>query len=321
MVVSGPPSETPEGGRSSAFVRATGVRFAYGNGDPVLKGVDLEIGAGEIVGIAGPRGSGKSTLLRMLAGDLAPDAGTLELPPRRSAGGRTMLGYAADEDAHFEELSGFENALFFARAGGLRRGEAEASVREHFAALGLADQAGRPVRRYSIESRRRLLLVEALVYHPALILLDSPFNGLDADTVDALVHVLRLRSARRSTVVVACNDLGLLPELADRLVFLHEGRVVRSGRVAELLASVGPKTRIEIELEKRPHGGEVRFRPEIAVVDAGDPFVVETTRGQVAVGEACAALTAAGAVIRSVAVRDPDLAEVFRQAAGAPLDA
>ena len=309
-----------EPGRAQSVVHAQGLRYQYGVGATVLDGVDLDIGVGEIVALVGPNGAGKSTLLRILAGELTALSGTLELPPGRSPSGRVMLGYAGDEAAHFESLSGVRNAVFFATAAGLRRGEAEAAVAEHMDVLGLTDEAQRPVSEYSFGARRKLLLVEALAHWPALTLLDEPFVGLDQDSREALIHDLRLKSAKRGIVVVASHDLELLPELADRIVFLHEGRVAAQGRVAELLSSVGRATRFEIEVDRRPQRLEGCFRPGISIVSDGDPLVLETKRGQEALPEVLGALGAAGGVVRSVAIREADLAEVFRRVTGTELE-
>ena len=230
-----------------------------------------------------------------------------------------MIGFAGEVEPHFESMTGRQNAIFFARAAGMRRSEATASVDEHVTQLGLAEDANRPVSEYSFAARRRLLLVEALAHRPALTVLDNPFLGLDQAARSALIHILRVQSAKRGTVVVASGELTLLPELADRILFLHEGRIVTGGRVAELLHTLGQSTRIEITFERRPTRIDAQFRPGITVVSDGDPLVLESSRGQAAVGEACAALNAVGAVIRSVTVRESDLAEVFRRVTGAEL--
>ena len=313
------PARTTEGALATGVVRARGVRFAYSQGAPALNGVDMDIGVGEIVALVGPEGAGKSTVLRILAGDLVPTEGELALPARRSAGRRIMLGYAGNEDAHFESLSGWENALFFARAGGMRRREAEAAVTELMEILGLKEQASAQVAHYNAESRRRLMLVEALAHRPALTVLDDPFSGLSQRRREALVHALRVRSAQRGTVVVASEDLSLIPELADRILFMHQGRIVAAGRVAELLSSVGAATRLEVRLERRPQHLDPRFRAGIEIVSEGDPYVLEVGRGSAAVGEVIAALTAAGATVKSVTGREPDLAEAFRRATGVEL--
>jgi ABC-2 type transport system ATP-binding protein len=310
-----------DAGRSPGVIRMSGLTYRYANGAPALNGVDLEIGVGEVVAVVGPASSGKSTLLRVLAGLVPPSAGTVELPWRRTSAGRLMVGFASEVEPHFESMTGQQNAVFFARAAGLRRADAEGSVTELMGLLGMKDDAHRPVFEYSFESRRRLLLVEALAHRPALTLLDNPFLGLDQEARSALIHILRVQSAKRGTVVVASPDLALLPELADRILFLHEGRIVTGGRVAELLASLGNSTRIEIAFERRPQRIEAQFRPGTRVITDGDPIVLESTRGPAAVGEACAALIAVGAVIKSVTVRESDLAEVFRRVTGAELSA
>jgi ABC-2 type transport system ATP-binding protein len=320
-VIASAPLEQKEATRAPAVLQARALAYAFTGGPPVLEGIDLDIGVGEIVAFVGPRGAGKSTLLRLLSGELEPTSGTLERPASRSSAGRMMVGYAPVEGAHYETLSGRENALFLARAAGLRRVDAVGAVAEHMSLLGLAAEGSRPVSGYDFAARRKLLLVEALSHRPALTVLDEPFRGLDMSAREALIHILRLQSAKRGTVVVASAELPLLPELADRIVFMHQGRIVRGGRVAELLSALGPEVRIEIELDRRPQQLDVRFRTGITLLSDGDPIVVESTRGQAVVGEVCSALIAAGAVIGGVKIREPDLAEVFRRATGVELGA
>jgi len=320
MVVPGP-LDVKDAGRIPGAIRATGLTYRYSGGLPALNGIDLEIAVGEVVAVVGPAGSGKSTLLRVLAGLVPPTSGTVELPWRRTSSGRLMVGFAGEVEPHFESMTGRQNAFFFARAAGLRRADAAASVQEHVTQLGLEEDVDRPVSEYSFEARRRLLLVEALSHRPALTVLDNPFLGLDQAARSALIHILRLQSAKRGTVVVASSELALLPELADRILFIHEGRIVTGGRVAELLGTLGQSTRIEITFDRRPQRLEAHFRAGTRLVSDGDPMVLETSRGPTAVGEACAALIAVGAVIRSVTVRESDLAEVFRRVTGAELGA
>jgi ABC-type multidrug transport system ATPase subunit len=313
-------AEVKEAGRAPGAIRATALTYRYAGALPALNGIDLEIAVGEVVAVVGPVGSGKSTLLRVLAGVEPPTSGTVELPWRRTSAGRLMIGFAGEVEPHFESMTGRQNAIFFARAAGLGRADASASVEEHIAQLGLTEDADRPVSQYSFEARRRLLLVEALAHRPALTVLDNPFLGLDQAARSALIHILRLQSAKRGTVVVASHELSLIPELADRILFIHQGRIVTSGRVAELLGSIGQSTRIEITFERRPQRLEAQFRAGTRVVSDGDPLVLETTRGATAVGEACSALIAVGAVIKSVTVRESDLAEVFRRVTGTELE-
>ena len=315
----------PDAGPSSnpAFdpiIRAVAVSYCYDSGTPALDGVDLEGHSGEIVALVGPNGAGKSTLLRLLAGSLVPDAGALHVPSCRSATGRVTMGYAGEEECHFESLSGTHNAVFFARAAGLGRWEAEAAVGEQFDRLGLAEHASRPVSTYSFGARRKLLLVEALAHRPRLTLLDEPFVGLDLDSREALADLLRERSAERGTVIMASHDLDLLPQLADRIVFLHDARVVTEGSPAELLSAMPDVARFEFMLDGEVDSAEVVLSEGMSLVDGEAPFVLESERGHAALPEACIALTAAGARIRSVVVRDAGLAAVFRRVTGTELD-
>lgn len=305
----------------TAVARARGVSYDYGSGAPSVSGVDLEVRTSEIVAVIGPNGAGKSTLLRLMTGRLPPSEGTVERPPGRiGTDGRATLGYGGEESAHFEPLSGFENACFFARASGLGRKAAAAAVSEHFELLGLSDHASNPVSTYSHGNRRKLLLVEALAHRPVFLVLDEPTSGLDASSRDATARLLTGRRQEGGGVLMVSHDLEFVMDLADRIVFLHEGSLVATGRPHELVSSiVGPLTRFDITLDERPTRPIASFGPKVVLVEDGDEIVLETSRGQAALPDICAALVAAGARMSGIVVRDAGLAEVFRRVTGEAL--
>ncbi|MCZ6825039.1 MAG: ABC transporter ATP-binding protein [Gemmatimonadetes bacterium] len=294
--------------------------FGYGSASASVVQVDLEVCPGEIVGLVGRNGAGKSTLLRLLMGELTPTEGTVMLPSPRGLDGRVAIGYVGEETAHFEAISGLDNACFFARAAGLGRRAASEAVAEHVNLLGLNDEAADRVSTYSFGARRKLLLVEALAHRPRLVLLDEPTAGLDAGSRDALARLLRVRRGEGSGVAVASHDLHFLTDIADRIVVVHRGRVIAEGPLHELLATVGSLTRLEITLEARPDRLPEDFGPEVELVRDGKELVLETTRGQAALPDVWTALVAAGARISGVVVREPGLAEVFRHFTGEELD-
>jgi len=156
---------------------------------PVLRGVDGEVGAGQVLVVTGVNGSGKSTLLRCLAGLLAPDAGEIDhredegepLPPAER---RLRVGYVAPDLALYEELTAGENLDFFAR---LRRVERERG-RELLARLDLPPD--RAAGALSSGMRQKLRWAWALLHRPGLLLLDEPFQNLDAAGAAAVGELL-----------------------------------------------------------------------------------------------------------------------------------
>ena len=305
----------------TALVRARGVSYRYGSGALSVSDVDLEVRPGEIVAVIGPNGAGKSTLLRLMTGRLPPSQGTVDRSAARiGPEGTATLGYGGEETAHFEPLSGFQNARFFARASGLGRRAAAAAVTEHFELLGLTEQATEPVSTYSYGNRRKLLLIEALAHRPLFIVLDEPTAGFDATSRDVAGRLLDRRRQEGAGILMVSHDLDLVMELADRITFLHRGTVVTAARPHELLAEViGPTTRFEISLDERPTRTIGSFGPDVTIVREGDEVVLDTSRGQAALPDICTALVAAGARISRIAVREAGLAEAFRRITGEDL--
>ena len=304
---------------SISLIEVCGLHYRYASGSPVLIDINLEVSAGEIVALLGPNGAGKSTLLRLLLNELTPESGTILGPLLSMKSERVLMGYAGEESAHFNSLTGIQNAHFFARAAGVEKDEVSEMVSSLMNLVGLSDEADKVVSSYSFGAKRKLLLLEALVHQPKLLLLDEPTVGLDPISRDALAHILSKCSQEGSAIVMASHDLNFLEQLADRILVIDKGRVVSSGSQAELLSSLGTATRFQVSVDAAATELPEYFGDNVELVDDSGPLVFETTRGQAALPDIWAALISARVKILGVEVREPGLAELFRRVTGQEL--
>jgi ABC-2 type transport system ATP-binding protein len=191
--------------------------------------IDVEVEGGEVLGLMGVNGSGKSTLLSVLTTAEPPTAGEVSWFGDSSQPGpglRRRLGVVSDGPVHFDELSGEQNAYFFARQYGLGEDLARGRVAALLEWSGLAGSRDLRVAEYSLGMRRRLSIIEALAHAPDLLLMDEPTLGLDHLGAADLAARLREEAARGAALVLSTNDAVLAERTCDRVLFLHDGRVV-----------------------------------------------------------------------------------------------
>lgn len=221
-------------GRAPA-VRASELTQRYG-ARPVLHDLSFTLQPG-VTGLIGVNGAGKSTLIRLLATGMLPTAGSLELfgrPVERDvAGARRRTGYMPQSLELPGALTVQDFLGYMAWLRGFRRRDRPGLVREVLAAADLADRAREKVGALSGGMHRRLLLAQALLGDPELLLLDEPTAGLDPEQ---RIRVRRLvdDAAAARTTVVSSHLMSDLVGLADRILMLDEGRVVFDGTVDEL---------------------------------------------------------------------------------------
>ena len=212
-----------------------------------LDRVTLSVGEGEIVGLLGPNGSGKSTLLKVIARLIPPDEGSVVLP----VNGRLMMlrtGMLFDHTAHWETLTGYENAWFFARSYGMDPVTAHDRLEDLFERFDLLERWGDPVSSYSYGMRRKLCLIEALAHDPSLILLDEPSIGLDYRARVNLADLLRTAARRGAAIILSTNDVDEAAGLAHRIALLNRGHLLASGEPSALIGSLAAKVTIELRL-------------------------------------------------------------------------
>ncbi|HEY7216682.1 MAG TPA: ABC transporter ATP-binding protein [Thermoanaerobaculia bacterium] len=201
-----------------------------------LSDVDLDLPSGALTVLLGANGAGKTTLLRILAGLLAPSAGTVEVlgiprpadsPRRREL--RRRVTYVSQEPALDPEMTGGEILSLLAALYGVARRDRARRTGDLADAFGLRNHLGRPVRIWSGGLKRRLHLAAGMIHDPELLLLDEPTAGLDPEGNDFLWAELARRAREGRAVAVVTHDLAAAERHADRVVILEQGRIAAMG--------------------------------------------------------------------------------------------
>jgi NitT/TauT family transport system ATP-binding protein len=216
-------------------VRDVGVTFPRADGPlRALDGVDLDIGAGEIVALIGPNGSGKSTLLRVIGGLVAPDGGSAEIDGRPVTRPDPAVGLVFQEPRLLPWRTVAANVAYPLELAGWPRRRSAARVDELLGLVGVEAAAGAKPSQLSGGMRQRVALARALALDPRVLLLDEPFSALDALTRERLNAELQALWGRTgATGIVVTHSISEAIFLADRVVVLsaRPGRVVADLRV------------------------------------------------------------------------------------------
>jgi ABC-2 type transport system ATP-binding protein len=206
----------------------------------VIPDLDLEVPAGEVVGLLGPSGSGKSTLIRCIVGVQIIESGTLTVlgHPAGSAPLRDDVGYVTQNPSVYADLTVRENVAYFGRAVGLRGTELRDAVDRTLTEVDLTSHADQLVRDLSGGQESRVSLAAALVGRPTLLVLDEPTVGLDPVLRRDLWNLFRNLAAAGHSLIVSSHVMDEATR-CDRLVLLREGRVLADVTPDELLARTG----------------------------------------------------------------------------------
>jgi ABC-2 type transport system ATP-binding protein len=262
----------------------------------------------------GPNGAGKTTAMRIVLGVLEPDAGEVRWRGRPcDAAARARFGYMPEERGLYPKMRVSDQLVHFARLHGVDRAGATAAAARWLERLGLDEVATRRTETLSLGNQQRAQLAAALVHEPELLVLDEPFSGLDPVGVDVLSEVLRERARAGVPVVFSSHQLELVERLCDAVAIIRTGRVVASGRVADLRAQRGGR-RWRVELDADGAGpGWVAAVPGAAVVASEDHTVVVELAPDGDEQRLLDAARGAGRV-RRFAPEEPTLAQLFREA-------
>lgn len=238
---------TTDGAHRTSPIEAIGLGKSYG-GRPVLEGVDLHVGPGQVVGLLGPNGAGKTTAVKTLLGMVHPDEGTATVlgRPAGEPEARRGVGYLPEQFRYPEWLDGREVLDTHARLIGIASDCRDHAIADALRLVGLAGRGDERVGTYSKGMQQRLGLATAVLGDPELVILDEPTSALDPIGRREVRDIIRTLRTRGTAVLLNSHLLGEVEQVCDQVVILHHGRVVHSGALSEL----APGVEIRITLER-----------------------------------------------------------------------
>ena len=286
-----------------------------------LRGIDLSVPRGTVLGVLGPNGAGKTTAVRILTTLLLPDGGRAVVEGhdvvREAAAVRRSIGLSGQSAAIQEELTGRENLEIIGRLYHLSWPSARSRADELLKQFDLVDAADRAAKNFSGGMQRRLDLAASLVGHPQVLFLDEPTTGLDPRSRLGMWDIIRSLAASGTTLLLTTQYLDEADELADEIVVIDRGLVIAAGTAEELKGRVGGDV---VEFTVPDRGRVTDAVTAIAKVGESEPHVDAQTgvvsvgvggRGSEALIEVVRGLDGAGVEIRGLALRRPSLDDVF----------
>ena len=207
--------------------------------------VSLTIAPGEVYGLIGPNGSGKSTTMKALLGLVQPDSGVCKIFGNDSmeVDSRQDVGFLPENPYFYKHLSGAETLRFYGKLCGLRGAKLEARVKELLHLVDLEGASDRRLGGYSKGMLQRIGLAQALVQEPRLVILDEPTAGVDPVGSREIRDLIFDLKKRGITVFLCSHLLEQVQEVCDQVGIIHRGKMVKEGRIDDLLA-IGDQTEI-----------------------------------------------------------------------------
>src|SRR5579884_2200094 len=289
-----------------------------------LRGVSLDVGAGEIRALLGPNGAGKTTLLRVLTGIIEPTSGTFRVADVDASDARALhraIGFVPANDRSFYlRISARENLRFFGRLHGLPTKRALAEAARALESVDLQHAADRPLYTFSHGMLKRLAVARALLTMPDALLVDEATHDLDPEGARQIRDLIKDMAAAGTAVLWTTQRVEEIRAFADSVTVLTRGRVRFDGSVSGLLAHAAPESFLLTARNGSLHGAALAAamqrvlagKASVAAPTTSDSssFGLTLDKG-VALGDAIAALAIAGITVTGCRDEKPELEEAF----------
>jgi ABC-2 type transport system ATP-binding protein len=221
------------------------VCFTYDHAE-VLHRLSFDLGKGEIVGLLGPNGAGKTTTIKIVAGIQTPRSGTVSVLglqlPEGAISIKQRIGYVPESAALFESLTGQEFLELCGRLHDVEEDLLQARIRDILETFGLTSDRVSGLDTYSKGRRQKILIAAALLHNPDLILLDEPLSGLDVNAAMLIKDLIAALAAQGKTILYSSHVLDVVEKVCDRVLIVHEGKLIGSGTPERLKEATGQTT-------------------------------------------------------------------------------
>ncbi|HOI57712.1 MULTISPECIES: ABC transporter ATP-binding protein [unclassified Methanoculleus] len=277
---------------------------------PALDGVSFDLDDARILGVIGHNGAGKTTLLKIMAGLIAPTAGSLEIGGvdvvRRPLDLKQNLGYLPEESRLYETMTTDAYLAFFGEIYGLPKAAIRARRDDLLASLAL-EPDGKKIGELSKGMKRKVAIARSLMHDPGLLIYDEPTSGLDPMTSRSVIEYVKGLREDGKTVIFSAHNLFQVEEVCDLVLILRRGKVVAGGTISELRETFGS---ITYQVFFRIPGPASAFATSVEF-SAHDGRYLAEARSIEELNRTTAALAADGATIDRIESHYPTLEEML----------
>lgn len=218
-------------------IKITNLQKSYGN-SLVLKGIDLEVDKGEIIGYIGPNGAGKSTTIKILIGMIPDFSGEVQVLGRNVKDNplevKRLIGYVPENAMLYETLSPMEYLRFLGSLYQLPTSHIEQKATELLRLFSLYNQRDDRMTTFSKGMKQKVLLISGMLHNPEVIFLDEPLSGLDANAVILVKEILAQLKHAGKTIFYSSHIMDVVEKISDRIVLINQGTIIANGTFEEL---------------------------------------------------------------------------------------
>ena len=293
-----------------------------------VKGISFDIKEGEIFSLLGPNGAGKTTTISVLSTLYAPTSGDATIGghsvTKEPMAVRNLIGVVPQELALYDDLTAYENLVFWGQMYGLSGMNLKTRVDEVLEQIGLADKAKNRVKTYSGGMKRRVNIGVGLLHKPSLLFMDEPTVGIDPQSRRAILDSVKQLNQQGMTVLYTTHYMEEAQELSDRVGIIDHGELIALGTQAELTRQVGEMETLILHIDESedPERLAAAIRTVLGVkrADVTDHTVsVIVPEAEEALAPAITQANNLGIKIRSVDIQEPNLEAVFLHLTGRAL--
>lgn len=208
------------------------------NGKTVLKGIDIEIFPGEVIGYIGPNGAGKSTTVKILTGLIADFEGSVVIDGKDLRKDvlaiKSIIGYVPENAELYDVLSPLEYLDFVGKLYGMEEQLIAERATKLLAALGLAEQLHKRMDTFSKGMKQKVLLASGIIHNPKILILDEPLSGLDANAVITIKELIGRLAKEGKTIFYCSHMMDVVEKVSNRILLINEGTIVANGSFEQL---------------------------------------------------------------------------------------
>ncbi len=223
------------------------------NGFTAVDQVSFHIKRGEVFGFLGPNGAGKTTTINMLTGLARITGGRVKLMgedyTRSPQKAQALMGIVPDESNLYEELNGWENLSFCGALYGMEKELREERAAKLLEQFGLAEAGRKPFKAYSKGMKRKLTIAAGIIHQPEILFLDEPTTGIDVAFARQIRNLIRELHHNGTTIFLTTHYIEEAERLCERVAFIVQGKIVREGTVANLMAEAQGENIVNFSLD------------------------------------------------------------------------